>query len=183
MAISSLPANDMLKLKSDFRRALEKCPSIGGKCPAGALRGLLRDEGWQNVIKTNDDIAELAQLCGVDVDAYPTGGRSGKTIGLYVSDPRKAKTGKPIEARGEVHRQVHRLFGFPLGTKKNAAAALYLSDAGATTEEIRKEIGEPMLNLLKEVKIQGHAVSEIKEKSPSGRSVKRYKIIPRDGFP
>jgi hypothetical protein len=117
------------------------------------------------------------------LDGYPTGGRSGKTIGLYVSDPRKARTGRPIEARGEVHRQVHRLFGFPLGTKKNAAAALYLSDRGATTEEIRKEIGEAMLNLLKEVKIQGHTVSEIKEKSPRGRFVTRYKIIPRKIFP
>ena len=175
MSISSVTEDDLPRLKSDFLTVLESCPRTGIGCAAGALRRLLLTKGWQSVIKSNDDIAELAELCDLHINAFPIGaGRSGRGTLLLVSDPKKPWIGKPVETRDQVHRRVQALFGFPLGTTKNAAAAMYLVDKGATTEEITKEIGGPALNLLREVESQGHTVIRIRENSPKGTKVTRY---------
>jgi hypothetical protein len=76
-----------------------------------------------------------------------------------------------------LHEKAQKLFRFPLGTKKNIAAAMYLSGAGATTEEVVQEVGDPKLNLLKEIEKMGYRVERTKVRSPTGRTVTRYKIL------
>ena len=74
--------------------------------------------------------------------------------------------------------QAQELFGFALGTKKNRAAAMYLSPQGATTDEVIQEVGDLKLNLLPEVQKKGYTVSKKqKVRSASGRYVIKYRII------
>jgi hypothetical protein len=54
---------------------------------------------------------------------------------------------------------------------------MYVSRAGATTEEVVQEVGDPKLNLLREVEKMGYRVEKTKVKSQTGRTVTRYKIL------
>src|SRR5262250_8488 len=160
MPLDRLDDTDLLKLKSDFQKVLKTCPvtNIRGKPDpsAAAIRRLLANK-WGHVIKTDDDVADLADRCGLHVYVYGTGSRAGRGETLIVRDPHGRSLGRPIaKASGVLHEKAQKLFRFPLGTKKNIAAAMYLSGAGATTEEVVQEVGDPKLNLLKEIEKMGY---------------------------
>ena len=67
-------------------------------------------------------------------------------------------------------------FGFVTGKKTAQAAAMYVGK-GATTEQIRKKLGAPHLNLLAKVKADGHKVLVKKVKGPNNREVTHYTIV------
>jgi len=134
--------------------------------------------GWAHLIKTNDDVVELAEYCGFEVSAYATGSRSGGGTLLVVRDANGRPLGQPaVKTPHALNIKAQELFGFPLDTKKNRAAAMYLSPQGATTDEVIQEVGDPKINLLKEVEKMGYTVDRSKVRSSSGRDVTKYKII------
>jgi hypothetical protein len=181
--LDRLNAADLLKLKADFQQVLKTCPvtnvrEISGP-HAAAIRRFLAEKGWATIVKTDDDVGDLAKRCGLVVSAYLTGSRAGHGTMLIIHDPQGRPVGRPIaKSSGVSHDKVQKLFKFPLGTKKNIAAAMYLERGGATTEEVNREVGDPKLNLLNEVKKLGYRVEKTKERSPTtGRMVIRYKIL------
>jgi hypothetical protein len=134
MPLDRLNDADLLKLKSDFQRVLKTSPITNVRekpdPSAATIRRLLAKRGWGHVIKTDDDVQELAELCGLEVDAYPTGSRAGIGTIRIVRDPHGRPLGRSIAKRsGALHEKAEKLFGFPLGTKKNIAAAMYWDQA------------------------------------------------------
>jgi hypothetical protein len=91
MPFDHLDDPDLVKLESDFQGALKSCPvtNIRGipDPSAASIRRHLARKGWGHVIKTDDDIRDLAQRCGLDVYHYVTGGRAGGGATLIVRDP------------------------------------------------------------------------------------------------
>jgi hypothetical protein len=145
---------------------------------ASAIRHLLliRENEWGRVIKTDDDVVELAELCGgFTASAYPMGGRSGRGKLIVIRcDNRKMGT-QELAVPDRSNQEAEELFGFPVGTKKNIAAAMYLSE-GATTEQVVKVVGDPKLNLLKEVEKMGFTAHRTKVKSSKGTFITKYSI-------
>jgi hypothetical protein len=174
--------SSLRRLKTDFLEVVKTCPLTTVReepgWAASAIRHLLlsRDNGWGQVIKTDDDVVELAELCGgFTASAYPTGGRSGRgKIIVIRCDNRKMET-QELAVPDRSNQEAEELFGFPVGTKKNIAAAMYLSK-GATTEEVVKVVGDPKLNLLKEVEKMGFIVHRTKVKSSKGTLITKYSI-------
>ena len=182
MPLDRLKDSDLVKLKSDFQQVLKTSATTnirGNSDPSAAtMRRLLATKGWGRVLKTDDDVADLAYRCGLDVSAYLTGSRAGKGKTLIIRDPQGRPLGRSTTTpSGALHEKAQKLFKFDLGTKKNRAAAMYLSGAGATTEEVVQEVGDPKLNLLREVEKMGYRVEKTKVKSQTGRTVTRYKIL------
>jgi hypothetical protein len=106
------------------------------------------------------------------------GSRSGTGELLIIRDKDgRSLGGTTWKDEDTLTRKAHKLFGFPVGTKKNAAAAMYLSAQGATTEEVIQKVGDTKLNLLKEVEARGYSVMKSKVRSARGTTVTRYKII------
>jgi hypothetical protein len=167
---------DFLKLKSEFERILKTCPTTEVRETAGisasTVRNLLKANGWAHIIKTNDQVAELAQTSGLDVSVHEYGSRSGTGELLIIRDKDgRSLGGTTWKDEDTLTRKAHKLFGFPVGTKKNAAAAMYLSAQGATTEEVIQKVGDTKLNLLKEVEARGYSVMKSKVRSARGTTV------------
>ena len=188
MLLTDVVEEELIKLKADLLEVLRKCPTTNrgredgepAGCAAGAVRRLLPRD-WRSVIRTNEDVAELARRCDeLDVSPYPIGARSGLGT-LYVIRYKKGRTigQDATEARpGRLQKEAQKLFDFPVGTKKNIAAALYLSADGATTEQVTKLVGGHHLNLLKEVEKKGYIVRRDRAAvGSSGRRVIRYRIV------
>ena len=95
--------------------------------------------------------------------------------------PVKSRAQKKAESKQRTQRQAKPKdqFGFREGSKQSKAAHMYFQGDGATTEEVKKRLGGPHLNLLKDVRKRG--VFDYKEsfvQSPkSRRNVKKYKIF------
>jgi hypothetical protein len=172
---------DLLRLKSEFERILKTSPTTNVRENAGisasTIRNLLRKSGWAHAIKTNDDVEELAEYCGLEVSAYKTGSRSGRGTLIVFRDANGRPLGAAVKTPNALNIKAQELFGFALSTKKNRAAAMYLSPQGATTDEVIQEVGDSKLNLLKEVEKKGYTVDRSKVRSASGRDVTKYKIV------
>src|SRR6266498_5118994 len=104
--------SEFLKLKADFLEVLEICPTTNRRgeepgCAAGAIRRLLGIKGWTYVIKTNDDIEELATHCdGLVVSAYAIGSRTGQSKLLVVRHEQKRSIGR-TNYRAELRMLAH----------------------------------------------------------------------------
>ena len=79
---------------------------------------------------------------------------------------------KPIKGKDSKLDQ----FGYRLGSKKSAAAALYAAKKGATLEEVHKATGSVQLNLLKDCEGRGFTVKRSKENGAGKRQVTRYHL-------
>jgi hypothetical protein len=87
----------------------------------------------------------------------------------------KAKNGKATARNVDTAKRDQ--FGFRLGTKKAAAAALYASKRGATLAEVKEAVKSTQFNLLTELEKKGFKINKTPTSGEKERKVTNYRIV------
>lgn len=120
---------------------------------------------------------------GMVTDETPTVKPPRKRASKGASEP-KAPNATPIAGATKVPRAAPTFdastldqFGFRADTRKSKAAAMYVSDEGATLAEVKKAVGSTQFNVLTALGQKGFEIEKTMVKGNGTRRITRYRAV------